>query len=80
MKPCDSNIKRTIELTDRMIRLADAGDAAREDVGCGVLYGILRDAAYKLKKLAEEEKASHIRKGWWTEKGEMAPPGTSRKR
>ena len=48
-----------------MMDLADQGDADREDNGCGILYGVLRDSAYKLKKLAEEEKANHIQKGWW---------------
>jgi len=37
----------------------------REDSGCGVLYGILRDSAFKIKKLAETERDAHIRKGWW---------------
>ncbi|MEW5909037.1 MAG: hypothetical protein AB1659_04470 [Thermodesulfobacteriota bacterium] len=48
-----------------MIDLANRGDAEREDVGCGIIYGILRDSAYKLKKLADKEKEAHIRKGWW---------------
>ena len=65
MKPCDLNIKRTIELTEKMIHLADQGDAEREDTGCGVLYGVLRDSAYKLKRIAEDEKQNHIDKGWW---------------
>lgn len=68
MKPCDENIKKTFDLVDAMLRLADAGDASREDVGCGVLYGVLRDAAYKLQRLAETEKDAHRKKGWWTEK------------
>jgi hypothetical protein len=50
-----------------MIRIADRGDAEREDTGCGVLYGILRDSAYKILKLAEEEKQRHLAKGWWQE-------------
>jgi hypothetical protein len=50
-----------------MIRLADQGDADREDVGCGILYGILRDSAYRLKQLAEKEKTAHMEKGWWTQ-------------
>jgi len=67
VKPCDKNIKSTIQLTKEMIKLADKGDIEREDTGCGILYGILRDSAYKLKKLAETEKENHIKKGWWKE-------------
>ena len=67
MKPCDQNIKRTIELTHEMIRLADQGDEDREDTGCGILYGVLRDSAYKLLQMAEREKARHQAKGWWQE-------------
>jgi hypothetical protein len=53
---------------EEMMELADRGDADREDNGCGILYGVLRDSAYKLKKLAEDEKQNHITKGWWQEK------------
>ncbi len=67
MKSCDENIKRTIQLTQEMIRLADRGDADREDTGCGVLYGVLRDSAYKILQLAEAEKGRHQAKGWWQE-------------
>jgi hypothetical protein len=65
LKACDRNIVRTIALTQEMIRLADQGDADREDTGCGVLYGILRDSAFKLRQLADEEKRRHQAKGWW---------------
>ncbi|MBI4643880.1 MAG: hypothetical protein HY743_09230 [Deltaproteobacteria bacterium] len=58
-------LKKTLELAAAMLELADAGDAAREDVGCGVLYGVLRDSAYKLQRLAEAEREAHIRKGRW---------------
>ncbi|OGP62001.1 MAG: hypothetical protein A2V65_07325 [Deltaproteobacteria bacterium RBG_13_49_15] len=51
-----------------MIDLANRGDAEREDVGCGIIYGILRDSAFKIKKLADQEKEAHIRKGWWADK------------
>ena len=67
MKSCDKNIKRTIQLAQEMIRLADQGDADREDTGCGVLYGVLRDSAYKILQLAEAEKGRHQAKGWWQE-------------
>ena len=51
MKPCNLHIIKTLKL----------------DNGCGILYGVLRDSAYKLKKLAEEEKQNHMVKGWWQE-------------
>jgi len=67
LKACDKNIKKALELAGSMIDLADQGDMDREDTGCGVLYGVLRDCAYKINKLAEQEKEVHIKKGWWKE-------------
>jgi len=65
MKTCNETIRKTIELARRMLDIADEGDAVREDPGCGVLYGVLRDSAYKIKKLAEAERQAHVKKGWW---------------
>ncbi len=65
MKPCDENIKKILELVTAMIDLANQGDMDREDTGCGVLYGILLDSAYKIKIAGEQEKEAHIKKGWW---------------
>ena len=70
MKRCNHNIKKTLNLVDEMIKIADMGDIEREDNGCGILYGVLRDSAYKVKKLAEQEKEKHIEKGWWTEESD----------
>ncbi len=67
MRPCDESIKMTLGLVEQMLELADKGDVVREDSGCGVLYGVLRDSAFKIKKLAESEKNAHIQKGWWNE-------------
>lgn len=58
-------LQKTLKLADLMLQLADEGDAARQDVGCGVLFGVLRDAAYRIKKLAEAEREAHIRKKRW---------------
>jgi hypothetical protein len=65
VRPCNLHIVKTLKLVEEMICLADQGDADREDNGCGILYGVLRDSAYKLQKLADEEKRNHIKKGWW---------------
>lgn len=68
VKSCDQNIQETLLLVDRMIDLANRGDKDREDAGCGIMYGILRDSAYKLKKVAEKEKKAHIQKGLWKQR------------
>ena len=68
VKPCDRNIKEAIQLAERMIQLANKGDTDREDIGCGILYGMLRDSGYKIKQLAEAEKLKHQAKGWWDER------------
>jgi len=71
MRPCNENIKTTLNLVEKMIKLANKGDIEREDTGCGILYGVLRDSAYKIKKLAEKEKENHINKGCWKEDHEQ---------
>jgi hypothetical protein len=55
-------LKKTLDLAELMLKLADEGDAVRKDVGCGVLYGVLRDAAYRIKKLAAAEQEAHRKK------------------
>ena len=67
MKRCNDALRKTLKLTELMNEIADEGDSIREDVGCGVLFGIVRDSAFNIRKLAEEEKEAHIRKGWWKE-------------
>jgi hypothetical protein len=67
MRPCNNSIVKTLELTERMLELADEGDAAREDTNCGVLYSVLRDSAYRIRQLAESEREAHRKKGWWKE-------------
>ena len=63
MRPSDAVILKTLEIADRMNEIADEGDRTREDSGCGVLYGVLRDSAYKIRRLAEEEREVHLRRG-----------------
>ena len=65
MRSCNAAIEETLKLVMSMLSLSDKGDEVREDDGCGILYGILRDSAYKIKKVAEAEKENHIRKGCW---------------
>ncbi len=56
---CTKNLARLVELTREMLALADEGDRDRDDPHCGIIYGILRDSAYRLRKMAEEEVLRH---------------------
>jgi len=61
----NTNIVKVLRISREMMLLADDGDHERKDGSCGVLYGTLRDMAYKLRRLAEEERALHLDKGVW---------------
>ncbi|HOO57438.1 MAG TPA: hypothetical protein PLN69_11485 [bacterium] len=65
MQKFNVNIEKLIEISETLLELADRGERDLNDDSCGVLYGVARDCAYKLKKLAECEKQSHIRSGKW---------------
>jgi hypothetical protein len=64
-KPCNKNIIKVLRLSRDMMLLADRGDENRRDRSCGVLYGTLRDSAYKLRSLAEQEIDIHKNTGLW---------------
>lgn len=55
------NLEKVIACCNEMLELADLGDNYRTDDGCGVVYGTLRDSAYKIRKLAKDELAKHKR-------------------
>ena len=58
----NDNLRKVIQITYEMLELADHGDKFRQDSGCGVVYGTLRDEAYKIRQLAEGELLKHGRK------------------
>jgi hypothetical protein len=64
-QPHNENLKKLLRLTQEMLALSDEGDRDRNDSSCGILYGILRDAGYRLRKLAEEECEKHRHLGKW---------------
>lgn len=67
MKKCNENILKSQELAEKLLELGAKGDEEREDEGCGVLFGIIRDAGYRIKELAEKEREKHINSGKWDE-------------
>lgn len=67
MERCDQHIVDALELSRRLIILADDGEVDAEDDSCIVLYGIVRDCAYRIKQQAEREKEGHVARGSWSE-------------
>ncbi len=56
---CKQHINKALALADELLALADEGDEVRKDVGCGVLFGTIRDCAYKIRALADSELLEH---------------------
>jgi len=59
MNECDIYLNKTIDITRKMIDLADRAEEACIDNGCAAVYGILRDSAYRVRKEAEREQKKH---------------------
>ena len=64
-KPNNENLRRVLRLSREMLALADEGDHDSDDPSCAILYGILRDMGYRLRKLAEEECEKHKGAAKW---------------
>ncbi len=62
---CNQFIKEALEKSRQLIVLADEGEAHCVDDGCAVLFGVIRDCAYKIRAEAEREKQAHISQGKW---------------
>lgn len=67
MKPCNRHIVEALELACRLNLLADAGEEQAEDDSCAVLYGVIRDCAYRIRTRAEDERRNHLLQGRWDE-------------
>jgi len=64
---CNEALRKVLGLAEQLLSVADRGDANRDDVGCGVLFGAMRDCAYKIRSLAKAEIAEHKKRGKWPE-------------
>jgi len=53
------SIGRVLELSRQMLMVAERGEQLCMSSKCGVLYGTLRDAAFKIRRLAEEAREEH---------------------
>jgi len=48
------DVIEVIELSDGMLRIADRGMVKCEKDACIVLYGAIRDCAYRIKRLVKD--------------------------
>jgi len=76
MRESSENIMRTIDLSRQLLYAADLGDLACEDDRCSLLYGIVRDNAYKILNEAERERERHINQGIWEDNREKPDPAS----
>lgn len=54
-----AHLHEALELSGKMMDLAERGVEGCQDDGCLVVYGILRDCAYKVRTSAEKELQEH---------------------
>jgi len=62
---CNKNIVAALDLARQMVVLAEKGEGESSDNGCAVLFGVLRDCAYKIRMEAERERKAHQATGNW---------------
>ena len=67
LKNCNEQIKKALRVSKQLMVLADEGDACTGDDGCSVLFGVVRDCAYKIRGEAEREREAHKAQGTWGE-------------
>ncbi len=56
------NLNRVKELCYEMLEVADYGDRYRTDDGSGVVFGLLRDSAYKIRSITEKQLKKSVSK------------------
>lgn len=53
------HLRESVALSEKMLDLADRGVDGCQDDGCLVVYGIMRDCAYKIRVSAQQELKEH---------------------
>ena len=59
----DRYLREALFLAQELITLADEGEASSEDDGCRILYGVMRDCGYQLRRETEREQTAHAARG-----------------
>lgn len=59
----DRHLMEALRIAQDLIALADQGEADSEDDGCRILYGLMRDCGYRLRREALRERDAHGQDG-----------------
>ena len=52
---CMQQLLAALELAEEMIRMTDRVENVCDDDGCLVVFGVIKDCAYKIKRAAQRE-------------------------
>lgn len=63
--PGDRCLEKALEMARQLAILADEGEADCCDDSCAVLYGVIRDCAYRIRGRAEQERQHHRAGAVW---------------
>ena len=53
-------VMEAMKLADKMLVMADYGAKSCQDDGCLLIFGVIRDCGYKIRKTVEYEKYDEI--------------------
>ena len=65
MKKCNKNLLKVLDEVHKLLVITDIGDLQRNDTGCGELYCVIREKAYRIKDLTEKEIKYHKKVKMW---------------
>ncbi len=61
-KKCLTCIRDALELADEMLELVHQSEKMLDDDVCLLIYGVIRDSAYKIRQAAERESSTVMEK------------------
>ena len=55
----NKHIFRALAIANDLMALANDQEALQDSIGCGILNGVMRDCAYKIRQTAERQYLLH---------------------
>ena len=56
-------ITEAMDLAEKLLRMAEKGILTCEEDSCLILYGVIRDCGYKIRRTVEQERGYSLQKG-----------------